>query len=227
MEIKPKAVKPFNEDLKLKEDMEKYRQEALNLGASDARVIRAEDVIVDERVRFKCLIPRCFEYDTNPHCPPHSPTAIQVKEIMKSYRYGLLIRLDVEPHLMAGEELAKALEETRMDKNGYLKETLKQYAKVFEIVAKVESMAFYNGYHLACGFAAGSCNAVFCGFQPCAVLESKRCRNPLKARPSMEASGIDVFRMAASQGWQIYPIGAECMPDSFPKGSLVGLIMVD
>lgn len=227
MEIKPRAVKPFNDDCHLKEDMERYREEALKLGASDARIIRAEDAIVDERVRLKCLIPRCFEYDMCAYCPPHSPTAAQVKEIMKSFRYGLLVKIDVEPHLMAGEDLAKALEETRMDKDGYLKETLKKYAKIFEIVAKVESMGFYDGYHLACGFSAGSCNVVFCGYQPCEVLKGNKCRSPLKARPSMEASGFDVFKMAASQGWNIYPIGAECKPDTFPQGTLLGLVMID
>ena len=43
------------------------------------------------------------------------------------------------------------------------------YRQVYEIVTAVESAAFYMGYHLALGFAAGNCRAVFCA-------DEKRCR---------------------------------------------------
>ena len=38
----------------LKADLERYRQMALELGASGAAIIPAGDVTVDERVRLKC-----------------------------------------------------------------------------------------------------------------------------------------------------------------------------
>ena len=41
----------------LKADLENYRQKALEIGASEANVIPAEGVQVDERVRLKCSIP--------------------------------------------------------------------------------------------------------------------------------------------------------------------------
>ena len=41
----------------------------------------------------------------------------------------------------------------------------------------------------------------------------------MKSRPSMEAVGIDVYKMAAQAGWDIYPIGSE-RPEDMPKGTL-------
>jgi predicted metal-binding protein len=42
------------EDL-LQSDLEKYRQRAIELGSTDARVITTNDVIFDERVVAKCV----------------------------------------------------------------------------------------------------------------------------------------------------------------------------
>lgn len=36
----------------------------------------------------------------------------------------------------------------------------------------------------------------------------------------MEAVGIDVFKMIADQGWEVYPIRSRAEADSFPKGVL-------
>jgi len=43
-------------------DLGRYRQTAISLGAADARVIPANLVSVDERVRLKCAFPRCHLY---------------------------------------------------------------------------------------------------------------------------------------------------------------------
>jgi hypothetical protein len=42
----------------------------------------------------------------------------------------------------------------------------------------------------------------------------------------MEAVGIDVYKMAAALGWDIYPIGSSAKPEDFPKGTLAGLVIV-
>ena len=62
-----------------------------------------------------------------------------------------------------------------------------------EIVSQIETLAFADGYYLAVGFSCGSCRDLLCGSTLCQVLDSGRCRFPLKARPSIEAVGIDAL----------------------------------
>lgn len=57
----------------LQADLESFRQHALHLGATDAKIIASGQVIVDERVRAKCMNPKCHWYGTNGNCPPHAP----------------------------------------------------------------------------------------------------------------------------------------------------------
>jgi hypothetical protein len=42
----------------------------------------------------------------------------------------------------------------------------------------------------------------------------------------MEAVGIDVYKMVAQAGWDIYPIGSDEKPQDIPKGTLAGLVIV-
>jgi len=57
----------------LQADLEAYRRLALELGAADTAIISAGDVTVDERVRLKCLVPRCLRAGETPNCPPNAP----------------------------------------------------------------------------------------------------------------------------------------------------------
>ena len=43
------------------------------LGADRAAPLPAASVVVDERVRLKCRVPRCSSYGRNLMCPPHVP----------------------------------------------------------------------------------------------------------------------------------------------------------
>jgi hypothetical protein len=42
----------------------------------------------------------------------------------------------------------------------------------------------------------------------------------------MEAVGIDVYKMAAAIGWDIYPIGSNAKPKEISKGTLAGIIII-
>jgi len=39
----------------MEKDLDRYKGQAIDLGATDAKVITADHVIIDERVRAKCL----------------------------------------------------------------------------------------------------------------------------------------------------------------------------
>ena len=96
-----------------------------------------------------------------------------------------------------------------------------------EIVSKIEAEAFYDGYHLALGFACGPCKAAFCPEIECnALTTGQSCRHRLRARSSMEAVGMDAYTMAAKVGWDIYPIGASVQPSEVPHGTRLGLILI-
>jgi len=65
-------------------------------------------------------------------------------------------------------------------------------------VADLERSIFLRGAWKAFGLGAGPC--YFC--KDCPV-EEKQCRHPERARPSMEACGIDVFSTVKKLGFPI------------------------
>jgi predicted metal-binding protein len=67
-----------------------------------------------------------------------------------------------------------------------------------KIARELEREIFLAGYHKAMGFGAGGCRMCKegCAFE-------KGCRNGRKARPSMEACGIDVFGTVRANGFEI------------------------
>jgi predicted metal-binding protein len=211
----------------IQKDLKKYKLLASELGASDAHIINVDNLLIQERIRCKCIIPKCAEYGTNLHCPPYSFTAKEMKEILKEYTYGLAVKIDIDPKYTAGVDIHRCFLRGELDELGHYRELGKQYKKMFFIVSEIESKAFYDGYYLATGFAAGSCKNVFCFKLDCQGLQpGKGCRNPLRARPSMEAVGFDVFGMACDLGWKMYPIGGKTEPFEVPSASLVGLILI-
>jgi predicted metal-binding protein len=212
-----KKIEKITVDMKadrLREDLEAYKARALALGAPQAAIVKARDIIVDERVVLKCQIPRCFGYGTCANCPPHTMKPGELRHLLEGYGWAVFFVLDVPSDIIVRDRAT-------------LKEREAAYQKIFAIVNDIESMAFYDGHYLAFGFAAGSCRHTFCSAQEsCQALEGKRCRISLRSRPSMEAVGIDVYKMAAQSGWDIYPIGSGAKPEEIPNGTLAGIIIV-
>ena len=191
-----------------------YADRALELGASRATVIDVDRIVVDDRVTLKCQVPRCFGYGACAHCPPNTMKPSELRGYLKDYHKAVFFTQDVPPEVIARNRAT-------------IKERIDVYRNLFEIVNQLESMAFYDGHYLAFGLGAGSCRHSLCAdAKDCRALAEGRCRHALRARPSMEAVGIDVFRMASSIGWDIYPIGSDAQPADIPKGTLAGLVVV-
>jgi len=206
---------PLRDEDTCRADLEKYRLLAIELGASDAKIIQSDQVIVENRVKGKCIVPRCPFYGLSANCPPHSPSSEEMRAVLKEYKNGVFVRLIVPSDQMAGN---RAFEEDRM--RSFRK-------KIQDIVSELESAAFYDGYPLAMGFAAGTCKRSFCPDIECSALTSgKGCRYPLRARPSMESVGMNVYTMAARVGWDVYPVGKTVSPDDFPHGNYFGLTLI-
>ena len=199
---------------RLPHDLERYVQKALEMGATRAAVIKAEEIPVDERVTLKCQIPRCFGYGAGAHCPPNTMKPAELRDILKKYHWAVVFTMDVPPEVIVRNKAT-------------IKERVEAYQKIYKMVSEVESLAFYDGHYLAFGFGAGSCRHTFCGQQEsCQAMEGKRCRVSLISRPSMEAVGIDVYQLVARLGWDIYPIGSGANPEDMPKGVLAGIVIV-
>lgn len=199
----------------LQSDLARYAKLALELGATDTRIVTTDMVLIDERVRAKCIWPKCGGYGLSAHCPPYAPPLDEVRKIISRYHLGLFIRLNVPTDEIAGKE---AREKRLWWPSSQI---------LHEVVSKVEAEAFFNGYHLALGFGSGSCKG-FCADLDCTAIQpGQGCRFPLKARPSMESVGMDVFTMATRAGWEVYPIGPSISPGDVPVGSKFGLVLID
>ena len=199
---------------RLAQDLERYVQKALEMGASHAAVIKAAEIPVDERITLKCQIPRCFGYGAGANCPPNTMRPAELRELLEKYHWAVVFTLDVPPEVIVRNKST-------------IKERVSAFQKIYKMVSEVESLAFYDGHYLAFGFGAGSCRHTFCGQQDsCLALEGKRCRFSLLSRPSMEAVGIDVYQLVARRGWDIYPIGSGAGAEQLPKGVLAGIVIV-
>lgn len=188
-------------------DLDRYRQRALQSGATDARIISTNNIIIDERVRAKCLLPRCENYGTSAHCPPHAPALDEVRAIVAKFQYAVLFKFDAPSATLEEGDRTYAL-------------------KSNELVTVLESQAYYDGYYLAVGFGGTACKGLLCT-NDCQALEpGQSCRFPYQARVSMHGAGMDVYRMAAREGWEIYPVGAATTPSDVPFVSYIGLVLV-
>ena len=216
-------VKDVSPEL-LQQDLERYRQRALELGATDAAIIRASDVVVDERARAKCMWPKCEFSGKSPHCPPHTPDSDTVRKLVSKYDYAILFRYRVPSQIMEGwAQKAGAL--TMEDEKKL--EALNIPITLNDTATRIEFEAFHDGYHLALAFAVGTCKAYLCPGVECqALIPGQACRHPLRSRPSMEAMSLDVFKMVTDQGWDIYPIGRSTSPDDVPCINVVGLVLI-
>jgi predicted metal-binding protein len=212
-------IKEFRTEVseeQLAQDLEKYRQMALSLGATDAKIISADAIIIDPRVRARCFSPRCPDYGTNINCPPYAVDLEVARKCLGSYKYGIFILLRVPPE-----------EHTGKDYYNPSKHRIPGAIKMYEIVAKVQAEAFYGGYHLASAFGGGpSCKRAFCPEMECSAMTGESCRFVLKVTPTMHSVGMDVFTMASKAGWKIFPIGKKVDPCQIPFGTELGLVLV-
>jgi len=89
------------------------------------------------------------------------------------------------------------------------------YTDINRIVTRLEREAFLSGYYKAYGMGSGPCRLC----NSCAV--NKPCKKPYQARPSMEASGIDVFKTARNNGFRI-----EVLKSTDCRGNYFGLVLI-
>jgi predicted metal-binding protein len=213
-----KKVRPFAvkvSEKKLMADLEFFRQKALEFGAAAAQIIPAGQLVVDERVRLKCLVPRCLRAGETPNCPPNAPDLDLVRKAFAKYSYGILLKTHVAPI----EDYAPG----HLDKTG-VDRTLLFHQQTGKVVYELEKLAYKYGYYFSMGLGGGSCKDYLCKGLVCQFKDSGRCRFPLRSRPAMEAMGIDVVDIIKKVGWDAYPLMDEL--EKTPCATSVGLVLI-
>jgi predicted metal-binding protein len=200
----------------LKANLERYRELALKLGASEATIVPASDVVIDERVRLKCVVPRCLRAGETPNCPPNAPDLDLIRRALNRFSWAILFKCDVEPI----EDYVPGRGATREEK----RRTLSFHRQSGEVVYELERQAYRDGYHLAMGFGGGSCKDSLCQGVLCQYLDSGRCRFPHRSRPAMEAMGIDVIALIDKAGWKAYALLDDL--SQIPCAITVGIVFV-
>ena len=152
---------------------------AVDLGATRARVIRADEIKTDRRFRAMCEANACGVYGKCYMCPPDVGDIDEMMESLKQYTWALVYQtvgmledsFDFEGMQEAGE------------RHNRLAQNLRAAFKDKEI---------QNPLHLG----AGGCRLC----PRCAKLDNEPCRFPDAAMASLEAYGINVSELAATAG---------------------------
>jgi len=154
---------------------------AVEKGANSTKLIAVEDISVEDWVRQKCEY-GCTGYARHFTCPPYSPTPEETRKRLQGYRQALLVEF------------------TRMGEK-------EDQSAVYQVMYELERAAFLSGFYKAFSYSSGPCRIC----RSCKAEEvrspseySKReCRDKKRARPSMEACGIDVYQTARKAGYKI------------------------
>jgi len=214
---KPRPLGGVLDEETLKADLKRYCFLAVELGASDAVIIPANRVTVDERVRLKCLIPRCPRAGESANCPPYVPDLDLVRRAINRYSWAILLKCDISPIEDYVPQRGAAKDDQRR--------VLLFHRQGSEVVYGLERQAYKDGYHLAMGLGGGSCKDYLCQGMLCQFLDSGRCRFPQRARPAIEALGIDVIKLVNEAGWSAYALLDDL--SIIPCAITVGLVFIE
>jgi len=191
------------------QSLNNLKTKAHNLGVSDVKIISTKKIPVEDEIIDFCKEPLCEGYDKSIYCPPHVMKPQRFRDLLSKYENAIFFKIDVLQKILVSEE--------RYD----------EFRKIYEIATELEIFAIEAGFSESKGFAAGSCKPVFCPEYQCqALVNGGTCRYPDKARPSMEAVGINVFKLVRDVGWEIHKITKNSDPESVQHGILTGLLLV-
>ena len=161
---------------------------AKSLGIGDAKLLKADQVIIEERFRNLCAELPCPNFGTSINCPPHSMTPGQFQELVKGFTLVLAFKFDFPVEAVQGTERREA--------------TL----LLHETTAAIEHHARSLGFEHARGYSSGACKSTFCSeHRDCAALQNGgRCRHPDKARPSLSGMGVNWHELSRTLDWMMH-----------------------
>jgi len=185
-------------------------RKAFELGVSDAGVIPARSIVVEDRFAEMCATPQCPGYDQSPNCPPYSMKPAKFRELLTQYKHALAFKIDTPTEVL--------LDDRRFD----------VAKRIHEISAEIEQLARKKGFTNSRGLAAGSCKMIFCKDEAkCIVLEKyENCRFPDSARTSLSGLGVNFLELSRTIGWQFNKITKDTNPDDVSMGMMAGMVLI-
>ena len=194
---------------------------ALELGASEAKVIPANEIVVENRVVLKCRV-GCKHYGKTLMCPPHSPSVDEFRTILSEYTVALVLKFkskaeaspDVVKLLSKDENDPSLTEEMRNRIRAFWASWKKDKLHLLKMVRDLEKAAMNKGYSLALGFTTGSC--LVC--DKCNI-EQKVCLHPTEARYTAQSVGVNIKQTLENAGIPI-PFPMKGNPETF------GLVLI-
>jgi predicted metal-binding protein len=160
-------------------DLEKYCKQALDKGATHASEIHPESIVTASWVRWKCQF-GCPDYGKRYCCPPDTPTPEQTRLFIDCYHRAILFHI----------------ESPRTPDRG------KSIREFEAMLIDLEGEMFKGGYYKAFILLAGPCRIC----KECTKPKGIPCNFANRARPSMEACGIDVYQTAQNNGFSLVPL---------------------
>ncbi|MFC1532457.1 hypothetical protein ACFL7M_03700 [Thermodesulfobacteriota bacterium] len=223
------------------ENLEKLRQLAINLGASDAKIISPKLIPLDLRSLYVgCLNPTCRWLNSNDHCPMVRNFPLEdMQEFIADYDYAVVFKVpcpviddvpDVGPIKLDRYYSAGGAEKPDQ---AVLARNIIRLRILSEMVRKIHAVAYYQGYMMAAPISSGPCIVGRCAdLGKCTALDKGGNCRFLDCEPV--GSGvvyIDYHTLGRRLDWGELQVGGNCAfpedvynPDEYFN---IGLVFID
>ena len=198
------------QDKRIEFDLMELIKLSAGLGASDAAVISADEILIEDDLAKLCREPQCENYGLSASCPPYVSGPSGFRKLLNDYKHAIVIKIDVPSEILLSNQRGEI------------------FKLLHEITATIEQSAVKMGFRASKAYAGGSCKKLFCNNHgDCSVLAKEGdCRNPGLARPSMSGFGINVSKLMEAAGMPYSMITDETEEGKTSMGTVCGLILI-
>ena len=146
------------------------RKLALEMGASDAKIIPANKVVVEDRVVLKCKV-GCAHYGKTLACPPYTPSAEEFRKIVSEYSYAMFMKFqsratadpEVMKKLMVAETDLKVPQDIKEKAATFWQTWKDDKVKMLHTVVDLQKAAMSRGYSLRSLAGTAAIQRIFFG----------------------------------------------------------------
>jgi predicted metal-binding protein len=159
--------------------VETARRHAHRLGIQVCHELDPRRLEPEERIRALCAEDKCQSYGKHHLCPPLVGSLELAREQLAGYRSGVLLQWSRELDVQNDRP---GVEQSKID--------------FHLLVLELEGALAAAGIAGARGLIGGNCSLC----TPCTAASGEPCPEPDRARPSLEALGVDVMALLAGFG---------------------------